>query len=82
MSYKLTTLVDGFIFPPNETELQIFIALKNPLSSYRFEPACLGSNLKHADGDLEKERERESGLKKSRKFFSLTRQRVQISTVQ
>jgi hypothetical protein len=32
---------------PKEDLVQIFIALKNPLSSVGFEPANLGSNGKH-----------------------------------
>jgi hypothetical protein len=32
---------------PKEIKLQIFIALKNPLLTARFEPANLGSSGKH-----------------------------------
>jgi hypothetical protein len=39
----------GFISPPNEGVLWIFIALKNPWPLAGFEPMNLGSNRKHAD---------------------------------
>jgi hypothetical protein len=42
---------------PKQSVLQIFVAIKNPLSSAGFEPANLRSNSKHAnhyttEGDL------------------------------
>jgi hypothetical protein len=40
---------NGFNSSPKEGVLQIFIALKNPLSSVGFEPANLVSNGKHAN---------------------------------
>jgi hypothetical protein len=36
-------------FPPKTVVLQIFIALKNPLSSAGFEPTNLGSDGAHAN---------------------------------
>jgi hypothetical protein len=39
---------DGFTSPPKEVVLRIFVTLKNPSSSARFEPANLGSRGKHA----------------------------------
>jgi hypothetical protein len=40
---------DGFISPPKEGVLRIFITLKNPSPSAEFKPANLGSNVKHAN---------------------------------
>jgi hypothetical protein len=38
---------DGFTCPPKEVVLRSFISVKNPSSSFGFEPANLGSNGKH-----------------------------------
>jgi hypothetical protein len=38
---------DGFICPPKEVGLRIFITLKNPSTSAGIEPANLGSSGEH-----------------------------------
>jgi hypothetical protein len=46
MPYDLITWTDGFTFPPKEVVLRIFIVI-NPSLSAGFEPASLGSSVKH-----------------------------------
>jgi hypothetical protein len=41
--------VDGFIYPPKERVLRIFVSLKKSIALCRFEPANLRSNGKHAN---------------------------------
>jgi hypothetical protein len=40
---------DGFTFPPKQSLLRNFIAIKNPSNSPGIETANLGSNGKHAN---------------------------------
>jgi hypothetical protein len=40
-------VADGFTSPPKEVVLRIFMALKNPFLTARFETANLGSDNKH-----------------------------------
>jgi hypothetical protein len=42
-------MADGFISPRKEVVLRIFIVLKNPSPSARFEPANLRSHGEHAN---------------------------------
>jgi hypothetical protein len=48
LAVNLRLGTDGFISPPKEVVLQIFITLKNPSASTGFEPVNLGSSGKHA----------------------------------
>jgi hypothetical protein len=43
---------DEFSSPPKEVVIRIFIAIKNPSSSARYELAKLGSNGKHYTIDV------------------------------